>query len=116
MFIQVDVKAGRNYKESLELMFNGMGEPRVITKVLTEDRNGVTRMHKVTGWSSEGACDAIAVVVEDSGAGSARLILGGDEGIRLMPDDLEEEWSLDSANQWGEACLLLAEDVDVEYA
>lgn len=112
MFVQIDVKSGRNSKDSLELVFNGLGKPYTITKVMTDDRDGVTRMHKVTGWSSEGPCEATALIVEDSGAGSALLIHGGDEGIRLMPDDIDEPWSLDSANQWGEACLLLSEDVE----
>ena len=112
MFVQIDVKSGRNYKDSLELVFNGLGKPYTITKVMTDDRDGVTRMHKVTGWSSVGKCDAVALIVEDSGAGSALLIHGGDEGIRLMADDIDEAWDLDSASQWGEPCLLLAEDVE----
>lgn len=111
-FVSVEVKSGRNCKDSLELIFNGLGKPYTIRKVMTDDREGVTRMHKVTGWSSNGACDAVALIVEDSGAGSALLIHGGDEGIRLMADDIDEPWDLDSANQWGEACLLLAEDVE----
>ena len=111
-FVSVEVKSGRNVKDGLELVFNVMGKPSKITKVMTDDREGMTRMHKVTGWSEAGPCDAIALIVEDSGAGSALLIHGGDEGIRLMPDDIDEPWSLDSANQWGEACLLLSEDVE----
>ncbi|MSQ32279.1 MAG: hypothetical protein EXR59_03455 [Dehalococcoidia bacterium] len=112
MFVQIDVKSGRNNKDSLELVFNGLGKPYTITKVMTDDRVGVTRMHKVTGWSTQGPCDAIALIVEDSGAGSALLIQGGDEGLRLMADDINEAWDLDSANQWGEACLLLSEDAE----
>ena len=45
--------------------------------------------------------------VEESGAGRAYLIYGGNWGIRLNPVKFKEDWDLDSPNQWGEPFLLL---------
>ena len=59
----------------------------------------------VVGWSSaEGgsACPALSVPVEDSGAGIATLVYGGDWGIRLTPRDGTEPF--------GEPYLLLADE------
>ena len=113
MFVQVDVKAGKNCKEPLELIFNGLGDPRQITRVMTKGKDAVSRMHRVTGWSSNGPCEAYAMLVEDSGAGNAMLIVGGDEGLRLMADDGDAPWDLGSDKQWGEPCLLLEEGVEM---
>jgi hypothetical protein len=52
--------------------------------------------------------------VEDSGAGSAYLVFGT-YGIRLKPVSLSEDWDVNSANQWGELYLLLADPKDIKY-
>ena len=44
------------------------------------------------------------------------LISGGSWGLRLRPVDVEEEWSLESSRQWGEAYLLLADRRDIRFA
>ena len=38
------------------------------------------------------------------------LIYGGNEGIRLKPDDSVDDWELENDSQWGEPCLMLAAD------
>ena len=85
MFIEIDVSAGDNCQESLMLMFNGLSEPAPAASVWTTDPGGADMMCAVTGWSTEGACPAYSAMVEESGEGSAVLIYGGDEGIRLKP-------------------------------
>ena len=85
MFIEIDVSAGGNCQESLMLMFNGLSEPAPAARVWTTDPGGADMMCAVTGWSSEGACPAYSAMVEESGEGSAVLVYGGDEGIRLKP-------------------------------
>jgi hypothetical protein len=57
----------------------------------------------------------MAQPVEDSGAGVVYLVSGGNWGIRLKPLGIEEDWSLESARQWGEAYLLLADRRDVRF-
>ena len=44
------------------------------------------------------------------------LIYGGEDGIRLKPADDPSGWDTDAPNQWGEACLMLGNDVAIEYA
>ena len=73
----------------------------------------------MVGWCDDleqPMCEVFAQSVEDSGAGMALLVYGGNYGIRLKPENLEEPWDLDSQNQWGEAYLLLSGDGDIRYA
>ena len=44
------------------------------------------------------------------------LCIGGIYGLRFKPVVVEEPWSLDSSNQWGETHLSLATDRDLRYA
>ena len=41
------------------------------------------------------------------------LVYGGDWGIRLKPEDSEEEWDLRSSDQWGEPYLMLTDAGDI---
>ena len=64
---------------------------------------------EVSGWSSAGdgsSCPARAVPVEDSGAGVATLLYGGDWGLRLTPRD--------GRAPFGEPYLLLDDDAILE--
>ena len=98
---------------SLERVFDGKGEPRSIEQMVAPNPMGDDINCRVTGWSSSGPCPAYAIMVEDSGEGILMLVYGGDEGLRLQPADGSEEWDLEDANQWGEACLLLHKDVEL---
>ena len=116
MFLQVEVIESENCPLALTRMFEATDVVYQVTSVRTWDLNDVERMCDVTGWSTKtGPCPAYTALVEDSGEGIARLIYGGDEGIRLKPSDVQEEWSLSSPHQWGEACLLLDNGVEVGY-
>ncbi len=71
------------------------------------------------GWSENEqspACPAYARLIEDSGSGLAYLVYGGLYGLRFRPIQVDEPWSLQSAHQWGEAYLSLADVRDVRYA
>ncbi len=116
MFLQVEVIESENCPLALTRMFETADVVYQVVRVRTWDLMDVERMCDVTGWSSKtGPCPAYTALVDDSGEGIARLVYGGDEGIRLKPSDLQEEWSLDSPHQWGEACLLLDKDVEIGY-
>ncbi len=80
---------------SAGLRFKSEGEARPITRVRYDGEECA-----VIGWSSEGACPAQQIVVEDSSAGTAVLITGGDLGVRLTPpsgDPIDEPYLLLSA-------------------
>ena len=110
MLIELEVFGGENSPLDLNRMFDLISEPRSISQVLTADPTGSDRWCSVTGWSESGPCPAQAALSEDSGEGVVLLVYGGDQGIRLKPAELEEEWDLANPNQWGEACLMLSKD------
>ncbi|MCE2463619.1 MAG: hypothetical protein J4F46_06890 [Dehalococcoidia bacterium] len=116
MFIEVEVSESANCPMSLTRVFDAMGVPIRVSRVMASDPYGQDHMCDVTGWSASGECSAYAVLVEDSGEGVAMLIYGGDEGIRLKPVGCQDAWDLNSPHQWGEACLLLDKDAKSEPA
>ena len=96
-----------------------IGAARPIRKVKTFDRRSEGEWCWVTGWTDDETaptCQAYAQQVEDSGAGLTNLVYGGIGGVRLKPVAIEEEWNLESRNQWGEPYLSLADSKDIEYA
>ena len=104
MSLMLEVEDNANCDGVPQLIFNTMGEPRQVVEVIAGDFGREPTLHRVTGWSSEGdgsPCPAYAVSIEESGAGQALLVYGGDWGLRLIPASFEEEWSLDSLNPVG---------------
>jgi hypothetical protein len=117
MYVEVD--ANLNCGGSVFIRFRELGPARPVSHVRVYDRVSAGEWCRVTGWRedpSAPACPALAQPVEDSGAGTVVLVFGGNWGIRLRPLDVEEAWSLDSARQWGEAYLLLADQRDVRFS
>ena len=53
------------------------------------------------------------VPVSDSGQAAVHVVCGGDWGIRLKPIGTDEEWDLDSPDQWGEPYLMLTDKADI---
>lgn len=117
MFLEIDVSESDNCPISLARMFDTMEEVVQVSAVMASDREGADCMCDVTGWSSTtGPCPAYAVRVEDSGEGVLTLVYGGDEGIRLKRSDCLEPWDLRSPRQWGEACLLLDQNIRLDHS
>ena len=114
MFIMVEVEESENCPMTLTKSFNAVEVPRRISLVETMGQNGEDGMFQVTGWSPIGPIPAYAALVEDSGDGVALLVYGGEEGVRLKPQDSSEGWNLESSDQWGDVLLLLQEDTHVE--
>ena len=118
MSLMLEVEDNANCDGVPQLIFNTMGEPRQVVEVIAGDFGQAPILHRVTGWSSEGdgsPCPAYAVTIEESGAGQALLVFGGDWGLRFIPASIEEEWSLDSLNQWGENFLSLDDESQVRF-
>src|SRR3954469_24084060 len=62
-------------------------------------------------WSEAGPGPALFTPIEESGDGPARLLHGGEQGLRLArltdPDAAASvSWSLDDPRQWGEPFLI----------
>lgn len=115
----IEVESNPNCGTSLYARFKEVGPARQISKVKSFERTPYGEWCWVTGWTDDPehpCCPAWAQVVEDSGAGLAYLVFGGIWGIRLKPVSVEEEWDLQSPNQWGEPYLSLADSNDIIYA
>lgn len=84
-FIDVFVEPNPNTQEEAGLRFKSESAPRTVARVRLDGR-----WCSVTGWSSTGRgspCPARAATIEDSSAGTAVLVFGGDWGLRLQPED-----------------------------
>ena len=111
MLYEVEVTAAANSPIPLHRIFDLLEEPRVIRRVFTADPMGMDGWQQVAGWSDgDGPGPAWAALAEDSGDGVILLVYGGDDGIRLKPDDDTTPWRLDAPGQWGEPCLMLDKD------
>ena len=97
IFIDVFVEPNDNAPEGCGLRFRSEAAPQPVARVEYDGRPCA-----VVGWASAGggsACAAQSALVEDSSAGTALLIFGGDWGVRLTP--------LDGGAPFGEPYLLL---------
>jgi hypothetical protein len=115
----VEVEPNPNCQQSLFARFKEIGPARRVLQVRSFERQPQGEWCWVTGWRDDQAqprCAALAQPVEDSGAGAAYVVFGGCWGIRLKPVSLEEDWALESPNQWGEPYLSLADSRDIRYA
>jgi len=115
----VEVESNENCETSFFARFKEVKPARPVLQVRLYDRNPSGEWYWVTGWSEnekDPICPAYAQLIEDSGAGLARLVYGGLYGLRFKPLDIDEPWNLASPHQWGEAYLSLADDRDLRYA
>jgi hypothetical protein len=114
----VEVEANPNCENSVFIRFRELGPARPVSQVRVCDRVSTGEWCRVTGWQEDPStplCPAVAQPVEDSGAGVAYLVSGGNWGVRLKPRDLDEDWSLGSPRQWGEAYLLMMDHRDIQF-
>ncbi|GDY12975.1 hypothetical protein LBMAG53_18530 [Planctomycetota bacterium] len=79
----------------------------------------------VTGWSDAGPVPAWWHPIEESGDGPARLLTGGECGLRLAqlpgnrppaPHPGPTRWDLDDAGQWAEGFLILRPETEIALA
>lgn len=118
-FTHIEVQANPNTPMSATQVYKNLGERHMVAAVRLFEGHPEGRLFDITGWSSaEGGlpCDAYAVEVEDSSAGAAWLLYGGDWGVRLRPVESLEDWSIEDADQYGETHLVLADEDDIMFA
>jgi hypothetical protein len=114
----VEVEANDNCRDGFFARFKEAGLARPVVQVRLYDRNPAGEWCWVTGWSDNAetpACPAYGQLVEDSGSGLAHLVFGGIYGLRFKPVAVDEPWSLESSNQWGETHLSLSSERDLRY-
>lgn len=114
MLIEVEVTAGANSPLDLHRMFDLLDAPRPVFRVMAPGPDGADLWCDVTGWENHAPGPAMAATAEDSGEGVILLIYGGADGIRLRPAAAPNPWSLSDPSQWGEPCLMLAQNAPAE--
>ncbi|MBI1951769.1 MAG: hypothetical protein HYS34_10465 [Acidobacteria bacterium] len=108
-FVNVFIEPNPNCPDGCSQRFQATSEPRDVRLIRYSPGGDETVLCDVAGWSSAGdgtPCPARAVGVEDSGAGVATLVYGGDWGLRLLPRDGREPF--------GEPYLLLDAEAILE--
>jgi hypothetical protein len=114
----LEVEHNPNCEGTLFIRFKEFGPRRRITHVKCYDRSPRGEWCLVTGWCDDPEyplCPAYAQRVEDSGAGSAFIVFGGNWGIRLKLESETGDWNLHDDNQWGEGYLSLGDERDLRY-
>ena len=89
-FVNLFIDPNPNCPEGCGQRFQATSEPRSVRRIRYSPGDGTTLECEIVGWSSAGggaSCPAFSVRVEDSGAGVATLLYGGDWGLRLVPRD-----------------------------
>ena len=118
-YTHIDVETNDNTPMTAQQVYKNLGLPFRVRQVRIYEGEPEGKLHDVAGWSSAGGgspVDAYAVHVEDSSAGAAFLLYGGDWGIRLRPAGSEAAWGLEDVEQFGETHLVLASDEDITRA
>ena len=119
MFTHIDVEANANSAMTANQVFKNLADPFRVAFVRLYEGEPEGQLCAVTGWSSAAAgspVEAFGVRVEDSSAGDAYVVFGGDWGIRLRPAAVTGAWSADDGEQWGETHLVLADADDLVAA
>ena len=114
----VEVESNPNCESSVFLRFKEVAPAQPVSHVKIFDRTSRGEWCTVTGWcddSHQPACSVYAQKVEDSGSGVTFLVFGGIYGVRLKPENCQDEWDLEHPEQWGEAYLSLSDERDIRF-
>jgi len=108
-FVDLFIDPNPNCADGCGLRYKAESPPRAVSRVRYYRAAADAVDCDVVGWSSDGGGmprPAQAVLVEDSGSGSAWLVYGDDWGLRLTPRD--------GAAPFGEPYLLVDESMLLE--
>ena len=114
----VEVENNPNCESSVFIRFKEVEPARPISHVKIYDRTPRGEWCSIIGWCEDlehPECSAFAQKIEDSGAGLAILVFGGNWGVRLKPESCNDHWDLENTNQWGEPYLSLSDERDLRY-
>jgi hypothetical protein len=115
-FTYIQVEPNDNCPMSASQVFKNLDAPFRVSQVRLYEGQPGGELYAIAGWwSANGGTpsNAYAVRVEDSSAGSAYVVYGGDCGVRLRPITSNAEWSLDAPDQYGETHLVLSDRDDL---
>jgi len=118
-YTHVEVEANDNTPMMAQQVYKNLGLPFRVAAVRIFEGDPDGQLFAIAGWSSADGgtpVPAYAVQIEDSSAGAAYLVYGGDWGVRLRPVDSDAPWSLDDPEQSGETHLVLSTIEDITPA
>ncbi len=110
----IDISPNDNLDEPVMATFKETGPAHAVTAVRLW-RDDAFHWCAITGWSDAGPVPAFISPIEESGDGPARLLHGGECGLRLALFGTFEgvvRWSLTDATQWPEPFLLCRPDLE----
>ena len=114
--IYIEIEENDNCEYMPMQLYEAQDDPVPVHRVKLFDPEMPHGIYDVTGWSSEkggSPTSAVYVPVADSGQAIVHLVCGGDWGIRLRQSGINEEWDVNSPNQFGEPYLMLTDAADV---
>ncbi len=114
--IYIEVEENDNCDYMPMQLYEARGDPVVIDRVRLFEPDRPHGVYEVTGWSSEGGGSPVQALyspVSDSGQAEVHLVYGDDWGVRMRPNGSDEEWDLESSDQFGEPYLMLTDRADV---
>ena len=114
--IFIEVEENENSEYMPLMVYEAHQDPVPVYKIILDDPERTQGVYIVTGWSSEDGgtpVPALYTPVSDSGQAQVHLVYGGDWGIRLKPEDSDEDWNISSPNQFGEPYLMLINEGDI---
>ena len=118
-YTRVDVEPNDNTPMMAQQVYKNLGVPFPVSHVRLYEGEPDGKLCAIAGWSSKDNGSptlAYAVQIEDSSAGSAYLVYGGDYGVRLKLAESDEAWGTASMDQWGETHLVLSSSDDLTRA
>jgi len=114
--IYLEIEENENSGYMPMQVYEAQADPVPVRLVRLTEPDRPASVYEVTGWSSEDdgtPTPAMYVPVSDSGQATVHLVCGDDWGVRLKPADSDDEWDIDSPDQWGEPYLMLTDLADV---
>jgi hypothetical protein len=112
----LDILPNDNLDEACMATFNVTGPGRPVTTIRLW-RGGIWQWCAVTGWAESGPVPAVWSPIEESGDGPARLLTGGEHGLRFAviadPAAPAVRWDLADAAQWSEPFLICTPEAEV---
>jgi hypothetical protein len=118
-YTHIDVEPNDNTPMMAQQVYKNLGLPFRVQQVRIFEGTPEGELFGITGWSSAdggSAVAAYAVHIEDSSAGDAYLVYGGDWGVRLRPVTSDQPWRIDDPEQTGETHLVLSTIEDITPA
>ena len=108
--IYIEVEDNPNCDYMPLMLYEAHSDPVPVSRVALDEPDRPAGVYDVTGWCSESGgspCPAFYAPVSDSGQAVVHLVYGGDWGVRFRPENGDEPWDIDSADQFGEPYVML---------